>query len=195
MSMAMALEYITEYCRDTFGWKVNECGVQYDAQPAMDAGQFYVAFDDAGVEGGSDNTDSLKETLNITIGIWRRPSYLMKDKRGQLKLPHDLYILGAYTLNDLERMLIVHNSANSEKKGLHNNYGFLSNLNTRYNLPNSEYGASFLTPLNYRGRGRMESIATESGAGTDVQAWLGYRLRLRGLMREQKLRTINDATG
>jgi hypothetical protein len=195
MSMALALEFTAEWLRQKNGWQPNQCAVSNDAVPAYDAGQFFIAVDDAGVETGTEVTDSLKELLNLTIGIWRRPEYVARDRRGLLKLPNDLYILGAWTLHDFERLIIVHKTADQEKRnGLHNNWAFLSALNTRYNLPSSENGAEFRTPLTYRGRGRMESVVLDNRSG-ESQPWLGYRLRWRGLYREQKYRTAEDAIG
>lgn len=194
MGMAMALEYIQEYLRATYGWQPNECGVQEDALPSLHAGNFYVAIDDAGVETGDERTDSLKEILNITIGIWRRPEHLNKNVRGNLKLPLDKYLLGGWTIAELEQKVKVHRrETGSDKKGLHNNWVFRSMLNTRYNLPDPVYGADFKTCLTYRGRGRMEKVAVEGT--TDLQAWYGYRLRFRGLYREQKLDGSTDAIG
>ena len=194
MSMALALEYTVDWLRDKNGWTVQQCGVQYDAIPAMDAGPFYVAVDDAGVESGDASTDSLKEILTITIGIWRRPEHLMKDKRGILKLSTDKYLIGAYTLAELERAVLIHNSAIPGKNGLHHNWAFVNGINARYNLPQDQLGAGFITPLSYRGRGRMESIAIDNGS-TDPAAFFGYRLRFRGLMREMKLRAATHAVG
>lgn len=194
MSMALALEFTAEWLRDKHGWTVQQCGVQYDAIPAMDAGPLYVAVDDAGVESGDASTDSLKEILTITIGIWRRPEHLMKDKRGILKLPTDKYLIGAYTLAELERTVLVHNSAIAGKNGLHHNWAFVNGINARYNLPNDQEGAGFITPWSYRGRGRMESIAIDNGS-QQPDSWFGYRLRLRGLQRETKIRAATDASG
>lgn len=198
MSMALALEFTTEWLRSKHGWKPNECGVQFEAQPAYDAGQFYVALDDSGVETGPDETDSLKEILTITIGVWRRPEHLMKDKRGILKLPHDQYLLGAWTLHELERSVIVHKTGGStqvNKDGLHNNWSFMSELNSRYNLPNAEYGAKFTQPLRYKGKGRMVTTTVGGEPNSEIQAWYGYLLRFRGLYREQKMRDNLDAIG
>ena len=97
MSMALALEYCQEYLRTKYGWKENEVGVQYDAVPPPNAGLFYVGIDDAGVDTGNDETDALKESLTITIGIWRRPEHLLYDRRAHLKLPTDGYLIGAWT--------------------------------------------------------------------------------------------------
>lgn len=198
MSMALALEYTQVWLREKNNWLPNQCGVQYEAIPAMDAGPFYVAVDDAGVETGNPDTDSLKETLTLTIGIWRRAEHLGRDKRGNLKLPHDHYLLGAYTLHDMERAVVVHKTTpytgEATKNGLHKNYAFLVALNAYYNLP-SAAGAKFTMPLAYMGRGRMEAIAVDDGAGSGATAWYGYRLRFRGLTREQKLREAAEAAG
>jgi hypothetical protein len=194
MSMAMALQGMTEWLRDHYGWKANECGVQFDCIPPFDAGNFYVGLDDSGVETGPDETDSLKEILTIRIGIWRRPEHLLKDRLGEMKLPFDKYLLGAVTLNELERKVVVHRRAGVLLHGFHNNWSFVSSLNTRYNLPDDTYGAKFLQPLRYRGKGAMESIVMETQSGT-MDAWYGYRLRLRGLLREQKQNIATDAIG
>jgi hypothetical protein len=195
MSMALALEFTQTWLRDRFSWKWNECAVSHDALPSYDAGNFFIAIDDMGVETGSEVTDSLREILNIQIGIWRRPEFLAKDRRGLLKMPQDLYLLGSWTLHDLERAVIVHKSGDPTKpNGLHNNWSFRTALNTYCNLPNENDGAEFITPWNYRGRGRMESVTLDNRGGED-QAFLGYRLRFRGCMREQKLRETEDAIG
>lgn len=195
MGMALALQGVVEWLRDKNSWEVNQCGVQYDAIPAYDAGPFYVAVDDAGVDAvGNEDTDSLAEILKITIGIWRRPEHLMKDKRGDLKLPTDKYLIGVWTLHDLERTVLVHRSAGTIKDGLHGNWSFRTFLNGRWNLPHEEYGAEFLTPLRYRGKGAMQTLTLEDGGTPDI-AWYGYRLQFRGLKREQKMRLATDAIG
>lgn len=190
MSMALALEFTAEYLRKYNGWKPNECGVNYDALPLLqDAGQFYVAVDDSGVETGLDATDSIKEILSITVGIWRRSEHLsQRDRRGNLKLPFDKYLIGAYTLHDLERAIII-----PRLNGLHGNYSFTNELNTRYNLPDEDNGAKFHLCWFYKGRGRIETYGVDDGNLT--QTWFGYRLRFRGLTREQRLHVSTYATG
>lgn len=190
MSSALALEHMQEWLRDKNGWKQNQCGVQADAMPALDAEDFYVAIEDTGIETGNEATDSIKEIYSFQIGIWKRAEHLgIKDLRGQLKLPQDQYVVQAYTLHDLERAVMV-----SGANGFHANYSFLESLNFRYNLPDSTLGAAFNRPLFYKGRGRMEPMGVDDGNST--KAWYGYRLRFRGLDREQKLRdTAVDALG
>lgn len=184
-----------EWLREKYDWQPNQCGVQFDALPPAEAGQFFVALDDGGVEAGDDRTASLKEIVNITVGIWRKPEHLsQKDRRGNLKLPLDKYLLGAYTLHDLERKVIVYNPT-SGNHGLHDNWVFMNGLNTRYSLPHVEAGGTFCTPLRYRGKGRMEFIGVEGTLGADTQPWYGFRLRLRGLLREQPTNNSNYALG
>jgi hypothetical protein len=190
MSMALILEFTQEWLRAKNGWAVNQCGVQYDSLPALDAGQFYVSIDESSLEAGSDLTDSLKEMFFITIGVWRRAEHLsIKDKRGHLKLPTDRYLISAYSLYDLERLVIL-----PKNNGLHANYQFLYELNKRYNLPSADYGPSFIRPLFYQGRGKMDVLTIEAD-NKSPQAWYGYKLRFKGLEREQKLRGAFDAQG
>lgn len=189
LGMAMALEFTQEWLRTKNGWTPQQCGVQYEAKPALDAGHFYVAIDDAGIEPGNETTDSIKEILRIDIGIWIRPEHLApKDLRGFLKLPQDLYLERSITLADLHQKVVL-----SGRNGLHNNYDFLAGLNARYQLPDNVYGAMFNQRLSYKGRGRMEPLGVDDGNVT--QAWFGYRLSFRGLDREQKLRSLSDAQG
>lgn len=190
MSMAMALEFTQEWLRSKHGFRANECGVQYDAVPMLqDAGNFYVAIDDSGVETGNEQTDSIKEVLSITVGVWRRSEHLsQRDRIGQLKLPIDKYLIGAYTLSDLERMIII-----PRLNGLHGNYEFTSELNTRYNLPDPELGAGFHLAWYYKGRGRIETYGVDDGQS--IVTWYGYKLRFRGITREQRLHKSNYATG
>ena len=193
--MALALEHTAEWFRGVYAWKPNECGVQYDAMPPNEAGQFYVAIDDGGVEAGRDETAALQETLTLVIGIWRRPEHLsQKDRRANLKLPIDKYLLGAYTLHDLERMVLIFRASGEPKlNGLHQNFEFMNALNNRYNLPHAELGSKFNLPLFYRGRGRMETVGLDD-QGT-VNAFYGYRLRFRGLTRVQVTNNANYAIG
>lgn len=197
MSMALVLEHTQEYLREKYGWKPNQCGVSFRSEPQLqDAGDFYVAIEDNGVEAGNVETDSLKEICNITVGIWRRPEHLVRDMRGNLSLQFDKYLIGAWTLHQLERAIMVHKTiaGTASLFGLHANYTFLSELNARYNLPSEDNGAKFITPLFYRGRSPMETVALDS-TGDSINAWFGYKLRFRGLSREQKLRGTTDAIG
>lgn len=196
MSMAFALEYGMEWLRSKYSWQPNQCGVQYDALPPAEAGPFYVSLDDAGVETGPDATASLREILNITIGIWRKPEHLaQKDRKGNLALPVDKYVMGAYTLHDLQRMVLVGNPSQG-LFGFHQNWLFMNGLNTRYGLPSVGDGGTFSTPLFYRGRGRMEFIGIEgTTASQDAQPFYGYRMRFRGLLREQPTNNSAYALG
>ena len=179
MTMAIVLEFTQTWLRDIYGWNANECSVQYQALPALDAPSFSVTIDDAGIETGPDTTDSLKEITILDVGIWKRPEHLsIKDRRGKLKLPKDRYVITATMLNDLERNVI---------KALHANYDYLVAINQEYELPNSELGSDFYRPLFYRGRSRMEVLGLEDE--TSTQSWFGYRLRFKGLEREHKLRS------
>lgn len=197
MSMALALEFARDWLIEKNGWDVHKCGVHFDAIPPLEASSaapFYISIDDAGVETGNELTDSLKEILSITIGIWRRPEHLSPDRRGIMKLPSDLYLAGTVTLNDLERLVIVHKSASGAvKNGLHRNYQFVSALNSRYNLPDAALGDAYKFPFIYRGRGRMETIGLDGSS--DITLWYGYRLNFRGACREQKLRDATDCIG
>lgn len=199
MSMALSLQYGAEWLRAKYGFKPNECGVQEETLPPNDAGMFYIGLDDGGVEGGPDNTEALTEVLNWTIGIWKKPEHLqLKDKRGDLQLPRDKYLVGAYTLYDLERRVIVDRSVNG-RFGFHKNWQFMNGLNERFSLPSESDGDKFYTPMSYRGRGRMEKMGVERGGlpdgGVDVQLWIGYRLRFRGLMRTQATNNANKFIG
>src|SRR5687768_9998809 len=200
MGMSLALEFMVEWLRDKYDLQSNACGIQPESHPAFDAGRTYISVDDDGVEGGREDTDSLKETLSVTVGIWIRSEHLMKDRQGAVLKPSERYIEGARTLYDLEKMVKVHQSSSgsglltvNNRHGFHGNYAFMSALNSRYALPDPEKGADFKSPLRYRGRGRLEPLALQDGQ--KVQAWLGFRLRFRGLYREQKFRTENDAIG
>lgn len=188
MSMGMGLEAIEKWLRAEYGWKVNQCGVQYQCLPPATADQFYVAIDDAGVEnGGSEGTDSLEEVLNIEIGVWRRPGGKPADKLGLLKLPDDVYLPAISTNTDLERLVQIPSGAAKRNGGLHRNYGFLIFVNELFKLPSDELGAKFTEPLLFRGANRFESIAF-AGAKNDAHAFYGRRIRFRGLKRIQKVR-------
>ncbi len=198
MSMAMVLEYTAVWFREKYSWTPQQCAVVHDCEPPAEAGQFFIGIDEAGVEPGPDNTDALTEIFTITVGIWRRPGYLgQRDRRGFMKLPDDMYVQGAYTLSDLERKVIIHKStlhaAEQNKDGLHNNWAFRTAINAAYNLPDLALGAEFTGCFHYKGRGRMEPLVVDEG--NTAQAWMGYRLRFRGLERIQKHRLAVDAIG
>lgn len=184
MIQPLVLEFVQHWFRSKYGWKPEHCGVQELALPSIGARSWYVAFDDGGVEAGPEETDSLKETVTITIGIWKQPEHLMADQRGTLKLPHDKYLLGAYTLGELEQKVKVERTVHNGLFGLHKNYLFMNALNEYHNLPDFNLGATFTKPFYYAGRGTMETMGYSDGSPTP-QAWYGYRLRFRGLLREQ----------
>lgn len=196
MSMAMALEFVRDWLREKNGWNYTNCGVHQDAEPSLEAASpFYVSIDEAGVESPDSETDSLKETLSIRIGIWRKPEHLFQDKRGILKLPSDIYLTGSFALAEIERKIIVHKmAAGAQKHGLHRNYQFVQALNQRYNLPDEGLGDKFNFPFRYLGKGAMEELGLINSQG-NVQTWIGYRLRFKGLAREQKMRQITDCIG
>lgn len=187
--MALALEHTVLWLRERYGWKPNECATAYDAMPLPDSGQFFVGVDDGGVEVGNDSTGALTEVLTLTVGIWRRPEHLAaRGLRSRLKLPTDKYLLGAATVHDLERRVIVcRGPADPECRldGLHQNPRFVVELNQRYGLPDKDLGDKFTNQLFYRGRGRMENPSVDLD-GNNSQAWYGYRLRFRGLTRIQR---------
>lgn len=193
MTVAIALLGVRDWFREKYGWQANECGVQFRATPALNAGLFYVAIDDSGVEVGRDDTESLDETVSITIGIWRRAEHLNHDLRGNLKLPEDIYMLGAMTLDKLERMVVV-DKPSKNKFGLHGNWEFRRALNSKFDLPHEDRGADFKRPFRYRGRGVMETEALDDNLGREI-VWFGYKLRFRGLEREQVLHKPNYALG
>lgn len=194
MTMPMVLQYAQEWFRDKYLWKPNQCGVQHQAQPAYDAGSFYVAIDDAGVRAGEEETESLLEICSITVGIWRRKEHFTQSQIGNLKLEEDKYLVGAYTTAKLERCVLVNNfHGQGNLYGLHKGYDFMNGLNARFDLPNEEDGGGFTKPFVYGGRGPMESITIshKNGDGT----WFGYRLSFRGLRREQGLHSTTYGLG
>lgn len=199
MSMAFSLQFGAEWLRAKYGLQPQQCGVQYEALPPNDAAPYYIALDDAGIEAGPENTEALTEILNWTVGIWRKPEHLnLKDKRGDLQLPIDKYLLGAYTLHDLERKVIVDRPGN-KLWGFHKNWAFMRALNERFSLPHAQDGDVFFTPMTFRGRGRMEMLGIDRGVlgdgSIDVQTWFGYRYRFRGLMRTQATNNPNKYIG
>lgn len=189
MTMALALEFTQEWFRDKYGWEWNECGVRFQAEPTFSTGQFFISIDDGGVEAGPEDTESLKEKLSLSVGVWRRREHLMNDQLGNLKLPEDHYLVGSKTLHKLERMIILNNQF-----GLHKNYSYMEALNDRYELPSSIHGAEFRFPWTYLGRGPMETQVLIDSSNRE-QIWYGYRLRFRGLSREQKLHNSSYALG
>jgi hypothetical protein len=195
MTMPLCLEFTQSWLREKYGWKWNECGVEFESIPSYSAGQFFVSIDDAGVETGRDDTDSIMEILSINIGIWRRKEHLMNDQRGMLKLPQDFYLLGSRTIAKLERQVILPNSSNGPMYGLDKNYDYLRELNTYWQLPSAENGATFTEPFRYRGRGSMETRALTDNQGNNEQIWYGYKLRFRGLKREQIIHRSGYALG
>lgn len=192
MSMALVLRFTRDWLREKNGWDHTQCGVQAMAEPPYEAASpFYIGLEDGGVEPGNELTDSLKETLSITIGIWRKPEHLGHDLAAGLTLPQDQYLLGSLSLYEIERAIIVHKSfTGSVKNGLHGNYQFVQDLNAAYNLPDESLGAGFIGCWKFRGRGGVEPLGREDG-----QAWIGFKLRFRGVWREQKQRLINDTIG
>lgn len=184
MSMGMALFGLERYLRTQYRWGPTQCGVQHRCLPPPRAGQFFIGIDDAGVEGGPEETNALTEICNIEIGVWRRPGHLNQaDMIGKMKLPDDPYIAGILTATKLERMVLVP-VVGQQSGGLHQNYGAMNFVNELFNLPSSELGAGFNTPLLFRGFSRFESVAIENG-GNAAQAYYGRRLRFRGLKRIQ----------
>ena len=189
MSMSLALQYAQEWFREKYNWKVNQCGVEFNSIPAYDSGSFFVSIDDGGVETGQPSTESLKETLNLNIGVWRRKEHLMKDRVAQLSMKTDKYLIGSWTLAELERKVIL-----NKFFGLHKNYAFMTALNERWNLPHEENGAEFRFPFYYRGRSGMVSIPAP-GAKNPEDVFFGYILKFGGLSREQKLHNPAYALG
>lgn len=187
MSLGMGLHGVRDWLRSQYGWKENQCGVQYQCLPPASADNFYIAIDDAGVETGPEETDALTEVLNIEIGAWRRPGGKPADRLGMLKLPQDLYLAAVHTNTDLERAVITPTGASRDKGGLHKNYGAMNFINTLFRLPDADLGAGFMEPLHFRGCGRFESI-TVPGKSSDPDVFYGRRLRFRGLKRIQKVR-------
>lgn len=187
MSMGMGLHGIQDWLRQEYGWKANQCGVQYRCLPPATAGDYYVAIDDAGVETGPEETDALTEILSPEIGIWRRPSGKPADRLGLLKLPEDIYLNSIYSNTNLERMVICPTREDTSKGGLHMNWGFVTFLNSKFELPSADLGAGFLSPLIFRGFSRFETVGIP-GKSNDPDVFYGRRLRFRGLKRIQKVR-------
>ena len=194
MTMALALQFTREWFREKYGWKANECGVEFNSLPAYDSGNFFVSIDDGGVSTGQQGTDSLKEVLSINIGIWKRKEHFQKDGIGELKMPEDKYLANNWTLHKLERRVIV---AKAGFFGLHQNWEFREALNNRYALPHADYGADFKFPFYYQGRGGMinQVVSVESRSGTSYIEFYGYILRFSGLAREQIVHNASSSLG
>lgn len=192
MSMALVLEYLPIWLRQKNGWQKNQCDSSYRGYPTADAGQFFVGVDEVLVETGNSENESLEETLTIQVSVWRRPEHLMHDRRNKIKDKEDRYLAGIYTLHRLERAVLVH-GAKTGLNGLHNNYSFVNDLNTYFELPDNSLGDVFLSRFTFKGRGRNEEILVPTAR--DEQMFIGYTLRFSGLKRIQKIRNINHALG
>lgn len=191
MSISLVLQGVRDYLRAEYQWRPEECGVTPNAEPIPTAGQFFVGIEQSGVETGLESTDSLKETFTVEIGIWRRAGSRPPDRFGTLHLPSDLYLANAHTLHELQRKVVV--SINGQG-GLHKNYRFLTFLNSLFGLPNLDDGPDFTTPLQWLG-GQMRPEGIQAGQNDNGPAFIGYRLRFRGLLREQLLRGSRSNPG
>jgi len=182
-----------DYFRTSYSWKVSQCDITFNATPVSSSmDNFFVALDVVGAEGGSPMTDSLKESFTLVIGIWRRMLHYQKDRKGLMATPSDIYLDTAVELAELEQKVKVQRT-DPALYGLHNNYTFLKYLNEQYNLPSETLGDKFTTPLSYLGSGPFETAGTNSGS-SDIP-WTGIKLRFKGCMKEQKLRTTTSARG
>lgn len=173
MSMGMVLEGVRDWLRTQNNWDVKTCGVQMGNVPPNTAGPKYISLDDDGVDTGPDNTHALTEIFGLEIAIWRRPGHLTKDYRDQAYLPEDRYLPEISNLHDLERRVVFF---------LHQRWDLVAWLNTKYGLPDSGKGDNFTGQLVYRGRSKLDSVATDKG-----ELYIGRRLRFRGLRRVQKI--------
>lgn len=192
MSMGMALEGICGYLQREYDWDHNQCDVQLETLPPASCGRFFIGIDDAGCIAGDSQTDSLKETLEIEIGVWQRSGGMTSDRMGQIKLPENKYLKNTKALDKLIRLVVVP-KANSSGGGLSANYRLLKYINEKFSLPNEENGPGFITPLFSAGYGRLLTITIDGGSGPI--AFYGRKLRFRGLTREQLLRGSRSTTG
>lgn len=179
MSMGMVLEGVCDWLRARNGWGVKECGIADGTFPFAATGQFFVGIDEDGESGGNAETNALTEVFSIEIGVWRRPGHLPKDMHGQMLVPQDRYLPEIKTLHDLERRVKVF---------LHHRWELVQALNTKYGLPDSGRGDNFITSLVWQSTSRKDAYV----AGTSAQnaiAFVGRRLKFRGLKRVQKIST------
>jgi len=178
MSMGMALEGTRDYLRTQQSWTYKEIGIQFRNLPPAVAPQAYVALDDGGVSTQRSNDYFLRESLTITIGVWRRMSEYPKDVSGQLLIPSNIYQPLVKSLEDLERLVI---------DDLHTAHALTSAINTQFSLPDATLGDKYTGHLSYTGRTTNETLALPESP--DV-VFIGRRLRFQGLTRLQPVSGI-----
>lgn len=182
MSISLVLQGVRDYLRAEYQWRQNECAVTTNAEPIPTAGDFFIGVEQVGVETGQEATDSLKEAFTVEVGVWRRAGSRPPDRFGELRMPSDLYLANMHTLHELQRKVVV---SSAGAGGLHKNYRFRTFVNSLFGLPNLDDGPEFTTPLYWLG-GALRPEGVEVGEGGP--AFFGYRLRFRGMLREQILR-------
>lgn len=173
MSIGMVLEATRDWLREKNGWSPAQCGVSDEGYPFEKSGQIYIGIDEDGISAGPPETYALTETFQIEVAVWRRPGHLPKDMYDQLVVPEDRYLPEVSTLHDLERRVLF---------WLHHRWPFLTYINAKYGLPDSGRGDKFTEALTYSGSSRKEVYTVREGV-----AYMGRRLRFRGLKRTQKI--------
>lgn len=179
MSVAMAMEATRDHLRTQLDSPDMQCGIQYRAEPPLTAAQWYVAIAELATESGSIATYSLKETLNIQIGLWRNTGHIARDRSGQASHETDFYRPQIKNLEKLERLVLQY---------VHQVWAIVNAANQTYELPSIERGATFLSPWRFVGRGPTETFGAAS-EGT-VITFLGRRLRFTGFHREQLIGNV-----
>jgi hypothetical protein len=173
MSIGMVLEATRDWLRARNSWKFDQCGVCDEGYPFEKSGQLFVGIDEDGVTAGPANTYGLTETFQLSIAVWRRPGHLPKDMYDQMVIPEDRYLPELSTLHQLERRVMF---------WLHHRWEFLNYINEKYKLPDAGRGDKFTEALTFAGSSKKEVYVVREGV-----AYMGRRLRFRGLKRIQKI--------
>lgn len=180
MSMAWALEGVGLWLCDQAEWPKKQVAVQFQAMPPAISVDWHISIDDGGVTTAPEGNYYLTETYEIVLGIWKRVTgQFHSDLSGNILLSSDIYRPNAVMLDELERKCIKH---------LHQNWTMIGELNARYGLPVEGKGDSFRGTLAYQGRTPNQPIGT--AVGGDAIAWIGRKLKFRGLMRTQAIGSI-----
>lgn len=177
-AMSLVLEGTRDYLKTQNSWDTTQCEIQDQGTPPAVAGEFFVALDDGGVETQGEDSELLREIQLIEISVWRRLGGYAPDKVGVMLLDTDIYRNTIETLSTLERKVVSQ---------VHGDWALRVAINTQFGLPDATLGGEFTSSFRYKGRSRPERVVIPD-AEDDV--YLGYRLRFRGMLRNQYVDSI-----
>ncbi len=181
MAMDYVLQGVRDHLRQRNAWDRLHCDVQEAGYPPATATQWFVGIDETSVTAGKQENYYLGEEFEVSVFVSRNMEWMDPNKRSKSLLRENPYLAHVASMGAIERVVI---------QSLHMSHVLRNLINDTHNLPDTQNGDIFITPLTYMGRSTTHVMQAPESRIQQSLIYKGRELRFRGLKRNQSIASM-----